>query len=212
MSGRSLHAPRAISLVLSLILLILIGVGLRSLSRLMSGEDLALVRDLAGQRSGLLTALAHGISWLGRSGVLVLCAALIAVGAIRRGKPVYGAVMIVGVVGALILQTVDKVVIGRPRPPVPHLEHVTGTSFPSGHATNASAFFVLVALGIVLASRSRPVKLLAAFTAIVVIGGVAWSRVYLGVHYPTDVVAGILLGGSWSLVTATVLLRAGSDR
>jgi undecaprenyl-diphosphatase len=184
-----------------------IGVGLRSLSTLMSGEDLALVRDLANERTGVLTALAHGASWLGRSYVLLPCAVAIAGCAIAFGQRVKGLVMIIGVVGAVIIENVDKLVIGRPRPPGPRLEHVSGTSFPSGHTTQATAFFLLLLVALLSGRRPRSLKLLAVLATALVIGGVAWSRVYLGVHYPSDTIAGILLGGAWSLVAAAILLR-----
>jgi undecaprenyl-diphosphatase len=209
---KSLHPPRALWLVLAWIVLIVAGVALHALSTLISSQDLALVRDLAGQRTGLLTALAHAFSLLGRSYVLVPCAIVIAAGAVRLGRPLYGVVMIVSVVGAEILQNVDKVIIGRSRPAVSHLEHVSGPSFPSGHATDSSAFFVLLLLALLVTSCPGRVKLLAAFLAVVIVVGVAVSRVYLGVHYPTDVGAGILLGASWSLTTATVMLRGRVDR
>jgi undecaprenyl-diphosphatase len=82
---------------------------------------------------------------------------------------------------------------------VEHLQAVTGSSFPSGHATQASAFW----LSLVLALRATRVtsfarRVAGVFAATLVLG-VAWSRVYLGVHYPSDVVAGVILGSGWAL-------------
>jgi undecaprenyl-diphosphatase len=196
-------ARPAFWLLISLALLIVAGLGLYGLATLMHGEDLALVRSAAGDRTPFLTALAHGVSWLGRSAVLVPAAIAIALVAARRRRPLPGLAVIAGVLGAIVIQNVDKALVGRPRPPVHQLEAVSGTSFPSGHAAEAAAFFLVVAVMLVRGARARWMRLLVAGTAIVLIAAVALSRVYLGVHYPTDVAAGLLLGGTWGALTAT---------
>jgi undecaprenyl-diphosphatase len=202
-------ARPAFWLLISLALLILGGLGLHGLATLMPGEDLALVRGAAGDRTPFLTVLAHGASWLGRSAVLVPCAVVIALVAALLRRPWRGLAVIVGVLGAIIIQNVDKALVGRPRPPVHQLEAVSGTSFPSGHATEATAFFLVLAAVLMPGSAPRWVRPLVAGTAIVIIVAVALSRVYLGVHYPTDVVAGMLLGGSWGMLTATAVSASG---
>jgi membrane-associated phospholipid phosphatase len=171
-----------------------------------SGEDLTLVRDLVRQRTSTLTTLAHAASWLGRSYVLVPAAVLVAAVAAALGRRRVALPVIVAVVGSVIVQNVAKAIIDRPRPPVVALERVSGTSFPSGHATEATAFFGLLLLVALSSSRSAPVKLAAVLATGAIVGSVALSRVYLGVHYPSDVLAGIVLGGAWSLITGVILL------
>jgi undecaprenyl-diphosphatase len=196
-------------LLISLAMVIVAGLGLYGLATLMPGEDLALVRGAAGDRTPLLTALAHGASWLGRSAVLVPAAIAIALVAALLRRPSGGLAVLTGILGAILIQNADKAIVARPRPPVRELEAVSGTSFPSGHATEATAFFVVLAVVLVSGSPPQRVRLLVAGTAVVIIGAVGVSRVYLGVHYPTDVVAGMLLGGSWGVLTARALGASG---
>ncbi len=196
---------RALWLPIALVALVVVGLGLRGLSTLVAGGDLAVIRDLAGDRAAVWTACAHGFSWLGRSAVLIPLSAVIALLGAARGRPGRGLAVISGVLGAVLLQNLDKALIGRPRPPVHQLERVSGTSFPSGHATEATAFFVVVLVTSLASARSPWLRFAAVAGAIVVTGGVALSRVYLGVHYPTDVLAGMLLGGAWGASCALVL-------
>ena len=104
-------------------------------------------------------------------------------------------------VGAILLATALKQSFDRPRPDlVPHGSMVYTSSFPSGHSTMAAA--VYLTLGMV-ASRFVPrrrVKVLLIGVAILVTGAVGVSRVYLGVHWPSDVLAGWAVGTSWALV------------
>jgi undecaprenyl-diphosphatase len=108
----------------------------------------------------------------------------------------------------MLLSYLVKLLVARPRPPVEHLQRVTGSSFPSGHATQASAFWFALVLAAPAIGASRAVTGLAAALALLLVLAVAASRVYLGVHYPADVVAGVLLGMSWAVFVSRCL----SDR
>ncbi len=113
----------------------------------------------------------------------------------------------VSVAGGAILSSALKWGIGRPRPDlVPHGMDVYTASFPSGHSTMSAV--VYLTLGALLA-RSQPrqrvkVFLLAMAAGLTVIVGV--SRVYLGVHWPTDVLGGWALGASWACLCWLIML------
>ena len=94
-----------------------------------------------------------------------------------------------------------KELFQRPRPDVvPHLREVMTMSFPSGHALqSAVVYLTLGALSMHIAQR-RVTKLYCMSMAMLATGLVGASRVYLGVHYPTDVLAGWVIGLSWALV------------
>src|SRR5262249_43389202 len=101
-----------------------------------------------------------------------------------------------------------KPLVGRARPPISvHMIGASGFAFPSGHATAAVAVWGAAAL-VLSASRSGPQKLAIWAGAFLVVGVVAFSRVYLGVHWWTDVVGGLALGGFWLCMLALVLLLA----
>jgi undecaprenyl-diphosphatase len=183
---------------------IVVGLGLHLLVPLAGSDDLALVHDAVRSRTGTLTSLARAVSVLGRSAVLVPAAIAIVLAGAAMRRAGRGLPVLATILGAIFIQNVDKAIVARPRPPVTRLEHVTGTSFPSGHATEAAAFFVAVALAVAV---GRPRLWVANALAAVIVAAVCVSRVYLGAHYPTDVVAGALLGGGWAAAVSYLSRR-----
>jgi undecaprenyl-diphosphatase len=117
-------------------------------------------------------------------------------------------------VGATVVNTTLKAVIDRPRPEVvPKLTDVRSESFPSGPSAMSAA--VYLTLGGLLAQtvKKRRLKLYCLAVAVLLTVMVGFSRVALGVHYPSDVMAGWSLGLAWSLLcwlTARYLQRRGA--
>jgi undecaprenyl-diphosphatase len=116
------------------------------------------------------------------------------------GKPAVAWLMLVAVLGGVALNNLLKFVFARPRPDfVTHLARVFTTSFPSGHATvSAIAYLTMGAL----LARTYPSFTLGLYfmslaTFLTVLIGV--SRIYLGVHYPTDILGGWCIGGAWAM-------------
>ena len=105
-----------------------------------------------------------------------------------------------------------KVAVGRPRPEiVPHLTDAGGASFPSGHSFNSAVVFIAVALAFATMSTRQSVRITIIGSAIVLSLLVAWSRVWLGVHFPSDVTAGWLGGAGWAFLATALLSRAARD-
>jgi undecaprenyl-diphosphatase len=187
------------------IMLVLVGWGLGELSRSAAqASDLDEVQDVAAGRSPLLTTLAHALSFAGSGYVIVPLAVVVCVILYHHGRRVDAYAVALSVLGAMALSSVVKPIVDRSRPPVHHLEAVSSASFPSGHATQSTAFYLALLMALFTGRPPRVRAATAIATAILIIA-IAISRVYLGVHYPTDVVAGVLLGGTWSVITRRVL-------
>ena len=104
------------------------------------------------------------------------------------------------IVGASVINALLKLALHRPRPQVvPHLAHVSNASFPSGHAMISAA--VYLTLGIMLAESQPKVTArayLVGFAGVLVLL-IGCSRIYLGVHWPSDVLGGWCFGAVWAL-------------
>ena len=130
-------------------------------------------------------------------------------------KQAHAAFLVLGsTLGGAVMMNVLKSFFERPRPTVvPHLVNVSSLSFPSGHAMISAA--VYLTLGALLARlvQTRLVKLYCISMAIFFSFIIGMTRVYLGVHYPSDVLAGWTAGLCWALICWTVasaLQRQGS--
>jgi len=118
------------------------------------------------------------------------------------------ALLLAATLGGLLLSTLLKERFERPRPAVvPHKSLVMTSSFPSGHSLNSAV--VYLTLGSLLAglSRERRLKLYFFSVALLLTFLVGVSRVYMGVHYPTDVLAGWCAGLVWALLCGLVARR-----
>jgi undecaprenyl-diphosphatase len=160
-----------------------------------TGIDVTAFRWFTARRTPSWTPVMRRVTYLG-SGFVVLPVTVVAATVLAvAGRRRLGLAVVVTVAGAALVNWIAKAVIGRDgplaaiRPQRPH-----ASSFPSGHSVQAAATFV--ALGIVVASltRVRIVRTSAWTVLAVVVVAVGVSRLYLGVHWATDVFAGWLVG------------------
>ncbi|WP_305095858.1 phosphatase PAP2 family protein [Croceibacterium aestuarii] len=112
------------------------------------------------------------------------------------------------VVGAWLVESAIKGLVGRARPEiVPHLTEAGGASFPSGHSFNSAVVYIAMALAFATLSARQSVRFTVIGAALVVSLLIAWTRVWLGVHFPSDVIAGWLGGAGWAFLSAALLFR-----
>ena len=159
--------------------------------------DLRFARYGAEHATSGSTNVMRTISQLGgTSGVVLLATAVTVAEYIRRRSPAIPMFMTLVVGGQFALSNGIKFLVERARPDISRLTGFAGTSFPSGHSTAASATLAAVAL-LVTSKRARRTKIAGASIAAGAAVVVAFTRVFLGVHWFTDVVAGLLLGWGW---------------
>ncbi|HEX3946007.1 MAG TPA: phosphatase PAP2 family protein [Rhizomicrobium sp.] len=169
----------------------------------------ATVRDyIHAWASVPLTQIAQALTFLGSAFIWIPALAIaIAVLWVRDERsPAFGLAIVM--TGAVLLDNGLKAVFHRVRPEVFFGVIPDTLSFPSGHALFNLSFYG--ALAAVFASRMhrQALRLGIWISATVLILGIGLSRVYLGVHYPTDVLAGFLVGGAWlSAVAGTGMLQ-----
>ena len=171
--------------------------------RVMSGGtqafDEAILRWISAHHSKALTDTMLEITTLGTGTVLVMIVCVAAL-FLTLTKHRYSALLLlVATGGGLILDMVLKLQFNRPRP---HVfiwgTQAFGSSFPSGHAMGATITYSTVAYLAARLHRRAWARWLTMSVALLVILLIGVSRIYLGVHYPSDVLAGIIMGLAWA--------------
>lgn len=161
--------------------------------------DQAAAVAAATHRTAFQSAVAINVTALGSAPVIVIVAVVAAAYAVASGRPRL-VLAIAWTPLAFLLDSAIKLLVRHPRPTVAMIALPPDFSFPSGHAVAASALYVTLALlAAGVERRAGPRRLLIAAGVLVALL-VAWSRVYLGVHYLTDVVGGLLLGTAGAIV------------
>ena len=174
------------------------------------GFDAAIRTWVQAIASDFATWLAHGFSFIGSAPIWV-CVTLVAVAVFWRLEWQRAAVDLgIAMAGAIVLGNVLKLSFARVRPEVFFGAAPATFSFPSGHALYAACLYG--ALACLIADRiTDPAQRAALWTgAVLLAGAIGLSRIYLGVHYPTDVIGGYLVAVFWiGLVT---VMRASDAR
>jgi len=175
-------------------------------------------RVLLALRSATDPALPWGPPWvvemardftaLGGVAVLTLMTLAVTGYLLLARKRHAAAAVLVAVAGGLILSSLLKLAFDRPRPDlVPHGSFVYTASFPSGHSMMAAVTYLTLGAMLAGVQASAAMKIYLLSVAVVLTVLVGASRVYLGVHWPTDVAAGWAVGAAWALVCSLVMRR-----
>ena len=152
---------------------------------------------------GASRPLGLAVTWFGNNATVIAFVTLTALALVltRRYWSAFRVVFASAVGGLVVLGL--KSLFARDRP-LDQVVQATGYSFPSGHAFAATVFYGMLVYLAFRLTKSQGVRALAVALGVAVIGAVGVSRVYLNVHYPTDVVGGWLAGGAW--LVASLLL------
>jgi undecaprenyl-diphosphatase len=143
---------------------------------------------------------------LGSTGVLTLMVLTIAGFLVMTRKEHAALFVLVSVAGGVLIGQTLKWAYARPRPDlVPHGAEVFTSSFPSGHSMMAAVTYLTLGALLARTQAGRRVKTYVLVVAVLLTMLVGVSRVYLGVHWPTDVLAGWALGGTWALICLLIM-------
>lgn len=215
--GRKLHSVyAALGLVLTAgLVLAVLGIwGFAAVAEEVMGGgtqavDTAILRWINSHAAPGIDRVILDVTSLGDT-LVVAVTALVAAGFLRAaGRGSLAILVLVAVAGGGLLNHVLKWGFQRPRPEVFQLEtpfaRPISASFPSGHSTSAAILFLIIAYAISCLGPPRHIRVLTWALAVVLMLAVGASRVYLGVHYPSDVAAGLLFGFVWTVVCILVM-------
>lgn len=164
-----------------------------------TGFDRRIISWVVAHRSAGATTLARSFSLIGSTKFLLPVVVCVALGLAWRRRLALAGLVVVAWGGSIGLYNLTKVIVERPRPPQAiRLASAAGSSLPSGHAAQSLATYV--ALAVVAAAVLPRVSVPARVLAVILAAGVGCSRVYLGVHWATDVGAGWMAAGLWIIV------------
>jgi undecaprenyl-diphosphatase len=169
-----------------------------------SGADAALAEFFSARATPRVTRLMLAVTALGAPALVLAASAVLAVAMARRGDP-YGAIGIVLAVPAgLMVNSIIKHIVDRARPSVePALTIASGFSFPSGHTAGAVLLYGFLAVHLARRARGWHARAALVALALLVAAVVALSRVYLAVHYLTDVLAAMAGSAAWLAIALT---------
>jgi undecaprenyl-diphosphatase len=165
-------------------------------------------QDYAWAGPAWLPEIFRDLTSLAGTGLVALIVLFVLIYLLLRNCWRGAALMTVLMLGTLITNTALKLLFDRPRPDfLTHGAYEHTPSFPSGHSAMAAA--TALTLAWVAAEHHKPLRLKAFFwiVGLLTLGLIGFSRIYLGVHYPTDVLAGWLVGAAWACITAYIAGR-----
>ncbi len=159
--------------------------------------DARFLGEAVESRSGGMDTVAVTITEIGNTFAMALLATLVGIWSWARGRRADAVFVVATMAGAALLFRGIKILVDRPRPPaLTQVVRETNESLPSGHATMS---MVVIGSLVVLAwaGRARMTRVAMVVAAALWVGAVGSTRIYLGVHWFSDVLIGWLLGAAW---------------
>ena len=196
-SGATMRGPAYLMVLAAIAAALFCGLAVAVETNGLPGFDEAVRMEVHSLATPLLTLLAEKLTWLGSLGVLALFGVVAVAVLVYAGRRHEAVLLTVTMVGALVLENGLKFSFQRARPPPFFGSEPLTYSFPSGHALFSLCFYGGLAIAAARSVRSGAIKTgiwLATVLLVLAIGG---TRIYLGVHYPSDVLGGYLVAIAW---------------
>lgn len=161
--------------------------------------DDAVIRWMGAHHTRALDAIMVEITALGTGTVVLMIVAVAGLFLVLTSHKYSAILLLASTAGGILLNGLLKLGFNRPRPQIflPEV-HTVSSSFPSGHAMSAAIVYSTVAYLAARLHKRRWARWLVMTCAFVIIAAICVSRLYLGVHYPSDVVAGLAIGLAWA--------------
>jgi undecaprenyl-diphosphatase len=161
--------------------------------------DIAILTWLHDRQSPLLTSFMLEMTYLGTGTVVVAIVGITALFLWHTEHKLSARLLLASTIGNIILNGALKLVYHRARPNIFEWQtEAVSSSFPSGHAMSATVVYGTVAYLLMRLQKHHWSRVLTLCGAIVVIVLICTSRMYLGVHYPSDVIGGVIVGLAWA--------------
>jgi membrane-associated phospholipid phosphatase len=163
------------------------------------------IHAYAIHQPGYVILVIRGLSVLGREGLALICI-LFGIAFIRTNQMRELGMVIMGVIGGELWFEILSNVIGRTRPAFKDpFETLIGPGYPSGHATTSLLLAWMILYLLLPRVRSPLWRVVIILVNVLLVIGIGWSRLFLGLHYPSDVAAGYLLGLAWGGLVYTLI-------
>ncbi len=172
--------------------------------------DKEILLTLREWHTPVLDKVMLGFTFLGEPVILLILCAILSIWLLTRGQRSQATVLVIAAAGAVALNNLLKLLFGRARPMLwERIVDVGQYSFPSGHAMISMVIFGMI--GYLLSSKFPLWRIGILSLTILLVTGIGLSRLYLGVHWPTDIAAGYAAGLVW-LITCIFSLQVLQER
>jgi undecaprenyl-diphosphatase len=173
-------------------------------TRPLLGPDVAFEQAVQAYHPSWLDTVTQAISWVGFPPQSTLVDAVIVFGIFLMGRRWEAMCAVFAAAGSAALWFLLTPLVHRPRPTADLVRvdfDLPSGGFPSGHVLNLTAFFGFLAYLAVTQMRPGPLRTVTIAACVALVVGIGFARIYSGQHWPTDVLAGYVLGAAWLLLS-----------
>jgi len=172
--------------------------------------EIILIDWIGNLRNPLMDSLMSGLTYLGSESVIIVLAILASFALIRIKKYNYLVALWISLLGEELIVSLIKYLTERSRPEIlTHLIQADSFGFPSGHSSASVVFYGFMGYFLTQELKNRRAKIIAWIILSFIISAVGFSRIYLGVHWPTDVLAGYFVAFVWLTLVIYIFKNRG---